>query len=314
MDGVEPAILAEDLKKNFGELKALDGVSFRVEPGEIFGLLGPNGAGKTTAISILSGLLRPDGGRAEVASHPAGDRGSRARLGLAPQELALYEDLSAEKNLAFFGAIQGLHGKARLSRASEVLELVGLSDRAADRVETFSGGMKRRLNLAIALIHDPDVLLLDEPTVGVDPQSRAHLFETIRAMAEGGKAILYTTHYMEEAERLCRNIAILDRGTTLARGTLDELLASLDRPDLHRLRVDGESAPKAAEILGEGAVRTGDPEDEEGATFEIAGESGDLPDRLAGLERAGVRVTAVEVERGNLEALFLQLTGRRLRD
>ncbi|MHC4598237.1 MAG: ABC transporter ATP-binding protein [Planctomycetota bacterium] len=314
MDAVASAILAEGLVKRFGELKALDGVSFRVERGEIFGLLGPNGAGKTTAISILAGLLKPDGGKAEVASHPAGEKGSRSRLGLAPQELALYEDLSAAKNLAFFGAIQGLPAKTRRTRAEEVLELVGLRDRANDRVETYSGGMKRRLNLAIALIHDPDVLLLDEPTVGVDPQSRAHLFETIRAMADGGKAILYTTHYMEEAERLCRNIAILDRGTVLAHGTLDELLASLDRPDLHRLRVEAESAAKAAEVLGEGAVRTGDPEGDGEATFEIPGKSGDLPDRLAGLERAGVRVTGVEVERGNLEALFLQLTGRRLRD
>ncbi|MHC4779319.1 MAG: ABC transporter ATP-binding protein [Planctomycetota bacterium] len=308
-----PAIVAENLVKRFGELTALDGVSFHVEPGEIFGLLGPNGAGKTTAISILSGLLSPDGGTATVAGHRAGDRKSRAGLGVAPQDLALYEDLSAAKNLAFFGAIQGLRGRDRSARAEKVLELVGLRDRASDRVETFSGGMKRRLNLAVALIHDPDVLLLDEPTVGVDPQSRAHLFETIADMAARGKAILYTTHYMEEAERLCKHISIVDHGKVLREGTLHQLLASLERPNLHRFRVDEEAAEKASSVLGEGAVKKGC--DEEGDTiFEAPGESSDLPERLASLDRAGVAVKAVEVEKGNLEALFLQLTGRRLRD
>ncbi|MHC5038649.1 MAG: ABC transporter ATP-binding protein [Planctomycetota bacterium] len=310
----EPAILAEGLKKKFGTLVALDGISFHVEPGEIFGLLGPNGAGKTTAISILAGLLYPDTGKAVLASFPAGNRNARQRIGLAPQSLALYEDLSAWANLRFFGALFGLKGRRLRERAEEVLDRVGLRDRAGGRVETYSGGMKRRLNLAIALIHDPHVLLLDEPTVGVDPQSRAHIFDMIHDMARGGKAILYTTHYMEEAERLCKRIAIMDHGKILETGTLEELLSKLDHSHLHRFRVPAESADRAKEVLGEGAVRREAEPEESEVTFEVPGESRELGGQLSALDGAGVSVVSVEIEQPNLEALFLQRTGRRLRD
>jgi ABC-2 type transport system ATP-binding protein len=213
---------ARGLRKSFGELRAVVGVSLDLAPGRILGLLGPNGAGKTTTVSMLAGLIRPDAGDVLVDGHRlSGDADTtKRRLGLVPQELALYEELSARANLRFFGALYGLHGPVLDRAVLSALELVGLTDRARARVGTYSGGMKRRLNLAAGLLHDPDVLLLDEPTVGVDPQSRNAIFENLEQLRQRGKALLYTTHYMEEAERLADRIVILDQGRVIADDTL----------------------------------------------------------------------------------------------
>ncbi|HUK34203.1 MAG TPA: ABC transporter ATP-binding protein, partial [Vicinamibacterales bacterium] len=213
------------LKKTFGSLVAVDDVSFSVPPGRLTALLGPNGAGKTTTVSIIAGLVAPERGDVLVGGQPlAGDTDSgKRRIGIVPQDLALYDELTARDNLRFFGALYDMSG-ARLEEAmTTVLTLVGLADRARDRVKTFSGGMKRRLNLAAGLLHDPDILLLDEPTVGVDPQSRNAIFENLEELKRRGKALLYTTHYMEEAERLADRIVVIDRGRVVADDTLEGL-------------------------------------------------------------------------------------------
>ena len=218
---------AVHLRKSFGRTIAVDDVSFRLEPGRVLGLLGPNGAGKTTTVSMIAGLVTPDAGQVHVAGEALkGDADpAKRRIGLVPQELALYDELSARDNLRFFGALYRL-GRDRLDAGiAAALQLVGLADRAGDRVQTFSGGMKRRLNLAASLLHDPDILLLDEPTVGVDPQSRNAIFDNLEALKARGKALLYTTHYMEEAERLADRVVIIDRGRVIA----DDTLAGLTR-------------------------------------------------------------------------------------
>jgi ABC-2 type transport system ATP-binding protein len=208
----------QHLRKSYGTLVAVDDVSFTVGRGELVAVLGPNGAGKTTTISMISGLVMPDGGEVEIGGNPLRgdtDPGKR-RVGLVPQDVALYDELTARHNLQFFGALFGLSGNAADAAIASVLTLVGLADRSGDRVGTFSGGMKRRLNLAAGLLHDPDILLLDEPTVGVDPQSRNAIFENLEALKQRGKALVYTTHYMEEAERLADRVVIIDRGRVVA--------------------------------------------------------------------------------------------------
>jgi ABC-2 type transport system ATP-binding protein len=210
------------LQKHFGSLAAVDDVSFGVTPGQIVGLLGPNGAGKTTTLSMMAGLLSPDSGEVRISGRAlSGDTDdNKRRFGLVPQDLALYDELSARDNLRFFGALYDLHGAALDAAILRVLTTVGLADRAKDKVKTFSGGMKRRLNLAAGLLHDPDILLLDEPTVGVDPQSRNAIFDNLEALRTQGKALLYTTHYMEEAERLADRIIVIDHGKVIANDTL----------------------------------------------------------------------------------------------
>jgi len=214
-----------NLSKSFGSLVAVDGVSFGLEAGQLVGLLGPNGAGKTTTVSMIAGLLTPDRGDVLVAGRRlAGDTDpAKRRIGLVPQDLALYDELTARANLRFFGALYDLTGRALDEAIAAVVALVGLSDRLTDRVKTFSGGMKRRLNLAAGLLHDPDILLLDEPTVGVDPQSRNAIFDNLETLKRRGKALLYTTHYMEEAERLADRIVVIDRGKVVADDTLTGL-------------------------------------------------------------------------------------------
>jgi ABC-2 type transport system ATP-binding protein len=224
-------LAVRDLRKTYGPLVAVDGVSFAVEPGQLVGLLGPNGAGKSTTVSMIAGLVTPEAGAVTVGGEPlSGDTDPRKRLiGLVPQDLALYEELTAAANLRLFGALYGLSGRALEDAIGSSLLLVGLAERAGDRVRTFSGGMKRRLNLAAGLLHDPQILLLDEPTVGVDPQSRNAIFDNLEFLKGRGKALLYTTHYMEEAERMADRIVVMDRGRVLADDTLEGLRARAGR-------------------------------------------------------------------------------------
>ncbi|MGZ5039770.1 MAG: ABC transporter ATP-binding protein, partial [Usitatibacter sp.] len=239
---------ASDLRKSFGANAAVAGVSLAVSPGEIVGLLGPNGAGKSTTISMICGLVAPDAGSVTIAGERVGEDASavKRRIGLVPQEISLYEDLPAIDNLELFGALYGITGAALGERVRAALELVGLADRARARPSTFSGGMKRRLNIACALVHDPEVLLLDEPTVGVDPQSRNAIFDNIESLRARGKAIVYTTHYMEEAERLCDRIVIMDHGRVVASGTKESLRAMLPAATKRHVEVDG---PIDGEVL-----------------------------------------------------------------
>jgi ABC-2 type transport system ATP-binding protein len=214
-----------NLRKSFGSLVAVDGVSFTLGPGQLVGLLGPNGAGKTTTVSMIAGLVTPEKGEVLIdGARLSGDTDpKKRRIGLVPQDLALYDELSARSNLRFFGALYGLAGSALDKAIASALDLVGLADRVNDRVATYSGGMKRRLNLAAGLLHDPDILLLDEPTVGVDPQSRNAIFDNLELLKSRGKALIYTTHYMEEVERLADRIVVMDNGKVIADDTLDGL-------------------------------------------------------------------------------------------
>jgi ABC-2 type transport system ATP-binding protein len=284
---VTAALVLEGVGKSYGSLAAVDGLDLEVRRGEILGLLGPNGAGKSTTVSLASGLLRPDRGRIEIAgAGPPSSPAARRLLGVAPQGLALYESLGARENLEFFASLYGLRGAARRERVAAALELAGLADRAEDRVAVYSGGMKRRLNLAVAVVHDPQVVLLDEPTVGVDPQSRRRIFDDVLALRDRGRAIVYTTHYMEEAEALCDRVAVVDHGRLLALGTVPALLAAHGPGDALVVETDaGERRFPAADPLAELS-------------------------RLA----ADGRLRSFRLERARLEDVFLSLTGRRLRD
>jgi ABC-2 type transport system ATP-binding protein len=243
MTAPAPVLHAHHLAKRYGDRVAVDDVSLQVRPGELVGLLGPNGAGKSTTIGMLCGLTTPDAGAVSVAGHPMTVNAQTARhhIGLVTQELALVDELSAHRNVALFGALYGLHGAALQARCQAVLAQVGLAERADDKPATFSGGMKRRLHIACALVHDPDLLLLDEPTAGVDPQSRNAIFETLEDLKRRGKALLYTTHHMEEVERLADRVVIIDHGRVVAEGTLAELVRHL--PASRQLWLDFETAP-----------------------------------------------------------------------
>lgn len=309
-------IEASDLRKSYGTLSAVDGVSFTVASGEILGLLGPNGAGKTTTVSMLVGLVEPDSGEVRIDGRALGGDAdpAKGRIGLVPQEVALVEELSARDNLRFFGALYDMRGQALRDAVARALDFVGLADRAGDRAATFSGGMKRRLNLAASLLHDPPALLLDEPTVGVDPQSRNAIFESLLALKKQGKALLYTTHYMEEAERLCDRILIMDQGRIIAQGTLRELAALL--PATAKLRVElAAPAPPALlqELAGVAGVERAEAGDG-GLTLTLRDLAEVAPVVLARLGALGVAYTHVESERAGLEEIFLSLTGKGLRD
>jgi linearmycin/streptolysin S transport system ATP-binding protein len=305
------------LRKSFGPLRAVDGVSFEIGAGEIVGVLGPNGAGKTTAVSLIAGLLRADEGEVLIdGSAPRGDTDpAKRKLGLVPQELALYDELSARENLRFFGGLQGLSGAGLARSMAEALRLVGLQDRAAHRVATFSGGMKRRLNLAAGLLHDPAILLLDEPTVGVDPQSRNAIFDNLESLKRQGKALLYTTHYMEEAERLCDRIVIVDQGKVVAQDTLQGLYRSLPAANELRIELGSVLAEGAwlAEVRALAGVTSARIEGER-LSVGMTSLSACAPGVLAWLSAHGHPYHHVHSERGNLEAVFLALTGKSLRD
>jgi ABC-2 type transport system ATP-binding protein len=313
----EPESLLDcrDLRKRYKSVTAVDGVSFHIGRGETYGLLGPNGAGKTTSISMVCGLLERDGGSVTVAGRPMDIDATAAKslIGYVPQDLAIYPDLSARENLRFFGRLQHLGGAALDARVAGILELTGLTERANDRTETYSGGMKRRLNIGIGLLHEPQLLVLDEPTVGVDPQSRNAILEAVDELRAGGMSILYTTHYMEEAERLCDRIGIIDAGRILAEGTRRELVAMVGQLDHVRLTASGSLAAAATAIAALERVETASLGD--GAIEVTAHEARTLlPGIITAATDAGANVNGVEVVEADLEAVFLHLTGRALRD
>ncbi|MBI5086388.1 MAG: ABC transporter ATP-binding protein [Acidobacteria bacterium] len=308
-------IEVEQLRKAYGQLVAVDQATFTARPGEIFGLLGPNGAGKSTTLGCICGLLTPTSGSIRVLGHDLVNDGARARraTGVAPQEIALYEELSARENLDYWGSVQGLTGKRLKQRVDEVLAMIGLEDRAKEPVKKFSGGMKRRLNFGAAIVHEPKVLLLDEPTVGVDPQSRVRLLEMVRAQAGAGTCVLYTTHYMEEAEALCDRLAIMDHGRLISQGTLVELRALLGERDLLRLTGSFPEGPVRAALAREEGVEVLGFEGGQ-LRLSMAEASARLPRLFTALAEAGAEVRGTTLTQPNLESLFIKLTGKELRE
>ena len=310
-----PVLDCHGLRKAYGERPAVDGVGFHIAEGETYGLLGPNGAGKTTTISMICGILDPDGGEVTVAgrslaAQPAEVKGA---IGYVPQDIALYPDLTGRENLSFFGRMQGLAG-AELRRAVDAaLEVVGLADRADDRVEAYSGGMQRRANIAAGLLHSPKLLVLDEPTVGVDPQSRNAILESIEALGTEGMAVLYTTHYMEEAERLCDRVGIIDQGRVIAEGTRRELVARIGEHDRLRVAASGDLGRFADHCRGLPGVVEATEAD---GAVEVLAEDGRraLAPVVEAAERAGAEISGMELVEPDLETVFLRLTGRALRD
>lgn len=309
------AIEVKNLIRYFGDIKAVDDISFTVEKGEIFSLLGPNGAGKTTTISIISCLLQPGSGDALVMGHSIRSEAQlvKAAIGVVPQEIALYDDLSARENLNFWGKMYGLRGAALKTRVDEVLALIGLTERGKGRAGKFSGGMKRRLNIGIALLHKPQLIIMDEPTVGIDPQSRRSILDGVLQLNREGATVLYTTHYMEEAQELSDHIAIMDHGKLIANGTHEELVKLVggqSRIDL-TLTVEAEAFVEAGSSL-EGVERIFA---EDGRVIVLAADSNlALPRLFEAASRQGARITSVNIREPNLEAVFLHLTGRALRD
>ncbi|MDR9450515.1 MAG: ABC transporter ATP-binding protein [Acidimicrobiia bacterium] len=304
-----------DLRKSFGDNAAVKGVGFHIAEGETYGLLGPNGAGKTTTISMVTGLLERDAGVVEVdgQSLTTSSVAAKRSIGLVPQDLAIYPDLTAKENLIFFGKLYEMSGSDLKNRVTEVLEIIGLSDRADDRTDEFSGGMKRRLNIGLGLLHKPRLLLLDEPTVGVDPQSRNAILESVENLSGAGMAVLYTTHYMEEAERLCDRVGIIDLGEIKAEGTRRELVQMVGQRDRIRLQATGACEAAVAALASmpmvhEAGVREG------GIEMLVDDADRGLAEILGKVSGAGATVTSVDVDEPNLESVFLHLTGRALRD
>lgn len=309
------AIEVKNLEKRFGSLTAVNAISFAAHSGSIFSLLGPNGAGKSTTISILSGLLRADRGEAAIMGHSVQTdaQAARAALGVVPQDIALYPDLSARENLVFWGKMYGLRGAKLAARVKDVLEMIGLTDRQKERIGTFSGGMKRRVNIGVALLHEPPVVIMDEPTVGIDPQSRRHILDSVKALNRQGTTVLYTTHYMEEAQELSDTIAIMDHGEIIACGTLPQLLHLVGEQTRVDLSLQGEGDRAVAvwqSVNGVSQVSAVDGK----VTLLTTDSNRVLPQLFESAPAVGVRIQSVEVQEPNLEAVFLHLTGRALRD
>jgi ABC-2 type transport system ATP-binding protein len=309
------AIEILNLQKSFGEIKAVQGISFNVQKGEIFSLLGPNGAGKTTTISMLSTLLRPDEGDALIMGHSIRKEpmAVKAVLGVVPQEIALYEDLSARENLNFWGKMYGLRGNSLKKRVDEVLEIIGLTDRANGRVGKFSGGMKRRVNIGVALLHKPQVIYMDEPTVGIDPQSRRNILDSVVALKNEGMTVLYTTHYMEEAQELSDHIAIMDHGKLIAMGTNAELVKIVGEMDRITLTISGNSEAVTVAWKSVPGVKSLSSEDGK-LTLMVEDNNKVLPKLFEAATASGARITSIDIQEPNLESVFLHLTGRALRD
>jgi ABC-2 type transport system ATP-binding protein len=309
------AIEVRNLRKSFGDFLAVQDVSFHADSGEVLSLLGPNGAGKSTTISMLSGLLAPIGGDASIMGHSVTKEPEAAKksLGVVPQDIALYPDLSARENLVFWGKMYGLRGAELRSAVDSVLEIIGLTDRQKDHVGKFSGGMKRRVNIGAALLHKPKVIIMDEPTVGIDPQSRRHILDNVKELNRQGMTVLYTTHYMEEAAELSDHIAIMDKGKVIAYGTHDELIRMIGeetRIDL-TLNAEGEKVLEAwRTVEGVAGIDATDGK----VTALVDDSNRVLPLLFDAASRVGVRITSVDIQEPNLEAVFLHLTGRALRD
>lgn len=309
------AIEVKNLKKSFGDFQAVQDANFTAVSGEVLSLLGPNGAGKSTTISMLSGLLNPTAGDASIMGHSVRKEPAAAKksLGVVPQDIALYPDLSARENLVFWGKMYGLRGADLKQRVDEVLEIIGLADRQKDHVGKFSGGMKRRVNIGAALLHKPEVVIMDEPTVGIDPQSRRHILDNVKELNQQGMTVLYTTHYMEEAAELSHHIAIMDKGRVIAYGTHDELIKMVGE----QTRIDLTLNTEAAKILSawqkvDGVSRI---DSLDGKVTALVDDSNRvLPHLFETASRENVRITSVDIQEPNLETVFLHLTGRALRD
>ena len=307
----------QNLVKKYGDFTAVKGVTFDIKEGEIFSLLGPNGAGKTTTISMLSTLYTPTSGDATIGGHSISKdpMGVRNIIGVVPQDLALYEDLTAKENLIFWGQMYGLSGKSLASRVDEVLGQIGLTDKAKDRVKTYSGGMKRRVNIGVGLLHKPRLLFMDEPTVGIDPQSRRAILDTVKDLNKQGMTVLYTTHYMEEAEELSDRVGIIDHGQLIAIGTQKELTKQVGETETLILHISENDDPEALakafrdikEVLEANVVNT-----------EISVITPSAKDVLAAVvtkaNERGIKIHSIDIREPNLEAVFLHLTGRALRD
>ena len=306
---METILDVQHLAKSYGKQKALSDITFSVRPGTCFGLLGPNGAGKSTTMKILTGIVEADGGTAEVFGMDAVKQRHdiRRKVGYVPQAITLYEKLSARDNLTFFGEMYGLHGNLLKKRISEVLQLVGLSNKAKNAVRTFSGGMKRRINIAAAMLHEPELLILDEPTVGIDPQSRHHIFEMIRSLKSAGVTIIYSTHYMEEVEALCDELAIIDQGEVITQGSLSELLDRYSKKSIYA-EIDGvrelPSFPEAIDVYRNG----------NGWMIETDNVTQTMQAVLQIVKERKWELNALEIMRPSLENVFLALTGTSLRD
>jgi len=308
-------LACEGLRKSFGERLAVDGVGFTIAEGETYGLLGPNGAGKTTTISMVCGLLSRDGGRVTLKGREL-DTGTvevKAAIGFVPQEIAIYPDLTANENLRFFGRLYGLARDELERRMTRILETIGLADRADERTDGFSGGMQRRLNIGLGLLNDPALLVLDEPTVGVDPQSRNAILDSVEALASEGMAVLYTTHYMEEAERLCDRVGILDEGKLRAEGTQRQLIGLVGEHDRLRIEARGDLLSACAATLQIPGVAEAVPRDG-GIELIALDVRASLADIVRAIDTTGTGITSMEVQEPNLEAVFLHLTGKALRD
>lgn len=309
------AIEVKNLKKSFGSFQAVQGVDFIIQQGEILSLLGPNGAGKSTTISMLSGLIDPSDGDASIMgfSITRQPQSAKEKLGVVPQDIALYPDLSARENLLFWGKMYDLRGSDLKKRVDEVLEMIGLTERQKDRIGKYSGGMKRRVNIAAALMHKPDVVIMDEPTVGIDPQSRRHILDNVKELNRQGMTVLYTTHYMEEAAELSDHIAIMDQGRIIAFGTHDELIKMVGEQTRIDLTFNAEVAaiiPAWKEIEGVSSLDATDGK----VTALVDDSNRALPRLLEVAAQGGVRILSVDIKEPNLESVFLHLTGRALRD
>ncbi len=313
-------LAVQDLRKNFGQFEAVKGLSFTVEKGESFGLLGPNGAGKSTAINMITGLFPPTSGEIRLRDIDIVRRPKQAQktIGVVPQEIALYQEMSAKENLKFWGRMYNLSGKKLEISVDGVLEMIGLTDRARDKVADFSGGMKRRVNIGAAILHQPELLIMDEPTVGIDPQSRNHILETVKRLNHEGMTIIYTSHYMEEVEYLCERVGIIDHGQVIAIGTLRDLRESIGDRSRIMIMLDGETFNQQ-EIInhleGSGLSVDKDILFKENLLTAFHKE----PQNILGgliqyLTRDGIKISSVEIVEPNLESIFLQLTGRSLRD
>ncbi len=312
-----PILTARDLVKHFDEVKAVEGVSFQIAQGEIYSLLGPNGAGKTTTISMLTGLLSPTRGDATIDGHSVVGDPNRVKevIGVVPQEIALYPSITARENLNFWGKMYGLGGRRLEERVGAALAIAGLENRAGDKVDTFSGGMKRRLNIAVGLLHQPKIIFMDEPTVGIDPQSRRRILDTVKELNALGMAVLYTTHYMEEAQELSDRVGIIDHGELIALGTQQALTRQVGETDVLVLSLseDQDPAPLAEALRNLPGVLQADVSDH--SVSVIAQEAEEV---IAGVvskvNETGYRIRSLDIKEPNLEAVFLHLTGRALRD